>query len=204
MDFMPNSHSGRIPWLANMREKILITGNTLGLDPKQISVLQQNMAVMIEKIQAVERTWTDYQEAITSKKAMETDELKLLRTNIAAWKTAKGYTGSIGAALGIVGEKNDFDPINYKASLSASVMGDFVRLKFTKMGADSVNIYKRRKGDAKWTFLARDTSTPYDDHITVAVDGQPEHWEYTAYGVKRDEQFGSPADIVQIVYGAIA
>jgi len=204
MKYIPTRDANRISWLFNMKEKIAATGAILGLEPNEITVLQQRMTVMIEKIQAAERTWTDYKEAITAKKAMETKELKLLRTDIAAWKTAKGYSPGIGAALGIVGEKNAFDATHYKARLSVSVMGDFIRLRFKKLGADSVNIYKRKSGTMQWIFVARDINSPYDDHIELAIPGQPEHWEYTAYGVRKDEQFGAPANIVQIVYGAIA
>ena len=36
-------------------------------------------------------------------------------------------------------------------------------------------------------------------HICLA--GQPEHWEYRAFGVIDDAEIGQPSDIAEIVFG---
>jgi hypothetical protein len=94
-----------------------------------------------------------------------------------------------------------FDSENYKASITASIVAGCVRIKFVKNGVDGINIYNRPKGTAVWKFLARDTKSPYDDHIELATAGQPEHWEYRAFGVIDDAEIGQPSDIVEIVFG---
>ena len=94
-----------------------------------------------------------------------------------------------------------FDKASYKAILTAEMFAGFVRLKFKKAGTDGVNIYHRKKRDATWHFLARDTKSPYDDHIVLVTPGQPEHWEYRAYGVIDDSEIGQPSDIVEVVFG---
>lgn len=76
-----------------------------------------------------------------------------------------------------------------------------MRIKFSKSSTDGVNLYHRRKGQAEWSFLARDTKSPYDDHIVLSIANQPEHWEYRAYGVIDDEEIGLASDIVEVVFG---
>ena len=56
-------------------------------------------------------------------------------------------------------------------------------------------------GESTWHFLARDTKSPYDDHIILAVANQPEHWEYRAFGVVDDNEIGMASDIVSVVFG---
>ena len=74
-----------------------------------------------------------------------------------------------------------------------------MRIKFVKGIAEGVNLYHRLKGTGTWLFLARDTKSPYDDH--VETNGTPQHWEYQAYGVLNDAQIGQPSDIVEAVVG---
>jgi len=74
-------------------------------------------------------------------------------------------------------------------------------IKFTKKGVDGININHRKKGSLTWKFLARDTKSPYDDYIELAVAGQPEHWEYQAFDVFDDEEISVASDIVEVLYG---
>ena len=76
-----------------------------------------------------------------------------------------------------------------------------VRIKFKKLGVDGINLYHRKKGTTSWLFLARATKNPFDDQIVLATAGQPEHWEYRAFGVIDDAEIGQPSDIVEMVYG---
>jgi hypothetical protein len=49
--------------------------------------------------------------------------------------------------------------------------------------------------------LARDSKSPYDDDIILAVVNLPEHWEYKAFGVINDDEIGQASDIVEVVFG---
>ena len=120
---------------------------------------------------------------------------------IARHKLANGYTQAIGEELGVIGTHLDFDPTTYKAKITAEIFAGFVRIKFIKKGTDGINLYHRKKGEATWIFLARDTKSPYDDHITLETPNQPEHWEYRAFGIIDDAEIGLPSDIVEVVIG---
>ena len=200
-DYFPRGNAEQVTWLTNFKNKIATTGVTLGLDAPKITSLQDHCTNLIATINNVETKKTDLAAAVKAKDVSLQTDAGALRTEIARYKLLASFTASIGQDLGIVGSATTFDAASYKASITAEMYAGFVRIKFTKKGADGVNIYHRKKGEPSWHFLARDTKSPYDDHIALAVAGQPEHWEYRAYGVINDLEIGQPSDIVEIVYG---
>ena len=90
-----------------------------------------------------------------------------------------------------------------KSNLTGEAFPGYIRLKFTKKGLDGVNIYTRLKGQAPWTFLARDTNSPYDDNRPLTTPGIPETREYMCIGVISDAEVGQQSDIVSTVYGGV-
>lgn len=73
-----------------------------------------------------------------------------------------------------------------------------VELDFSKSKSDGVNIYSRREGEAAFSFLARDTASPYVDNRPLAVAGKPEVREYKAVYVLNDAEIGQFSDEVVI------
>jgi hypothetical protein len=200
-DYFPRSSAGQVTWLTNFKTKIATTGVDLGLTADLITELQANCTQLIDAVNEVETKRTALKAAVKNKELALQTEAGNIRTAIARFKTAPAYTQVIGQELGVIGVATSMDMASYKASISAELFAGFVRIKFTKKGSDGVNIYHRKKGEASWKFLARDTKSPYDDHIVLAVAGQPEHWEYRALGVVDDIEIGIASDIVEIVFG---
>lgn len=199
--FMPQKDGDLLSWLQNFKTKISIHSGTLGLSPAQITDYEKWCDTMTDAIVQVRIKKDAYQSAVSAKNDAAQTQLGAIRLGVANIKTLAVYTDAIGSDLGIVAINPGFDVVNYKAQISAEVMGGFVRIRFKKLGADGVNIYHRLKGSPNWLFLARDTKSPYDDHIQLAVANQPEHWEYMAYGVLDDEQIGQQSDIVPVLFG---
>ena len=117
------------------------------------------------------------------------------REAIAGMKTNSGYTPETGAALGIVGESESFDPNSYEGELrelTLSAPGQ-VTVTFGKAKGqiDAVNVYSRRQGTSAWTFLARDSRSPYIDTTPLAQPGTPEVREYRLRGVIDDVEIGN-------------
>src|SRR5687768_16058980 len=100
-----------------------------------------------------------------------------LRSTIAGIKNA-AYTEKIGAALGVIGAADAFDPTSYQAKQKEVIwsMPSQVTVAFAKAkgNIDGVNVYSRRQGTTPCTFLARDTESPYIDTTPLAQAGQPE------------------------------
>ncbi len=201
-DYIPRTDAERITWLNNFKDKIAQFGPGLGLSAPEISSAQGNCAAVIAKINAVGTAKTALASAVTAKNAADTNEISLLRTVIGRLKTHTTYNDAIGESLAVISSSTAFDPLQYKAEIKVKVEGNVVRISFFKKGVDGVNIYNRRKGAAAWTFLARDTKSPYDDHIVLQTPGVPEHYEYRAFGVIDDTEIGQPSDIAEVVYGA--
>ena len=55
-------------------------------------------------------------------------------------------------------------------------------------------------GATAWTFLARDTKSPYDDFSPLEKPGVPENWEYQAVGVLGDDEAGQPSAVVRATF----
>jgi hypothetical protein len=199
--YLPKKDSELLVWLENYKEKIVTDGPTLGLSPTQVTDQQKFCETMQNAIVQVNTKKEELKSAVSAKNSAAETQLGSLRLAIANIKTLPNYTDAIGNELGVVGTHNDLDEATYKAEISVELFGGFVRIKFKKKGADGVNIYHRLKGSPNWVFLARDTKSPYDDHIVLTVPNQPEHWEYMAYGVLDDAQIGQSSDIVEVVYG---
>lgn len=200
-DYIPHSEPQAVLWLGTFKTNLPVHGAALGLTPAQITGLSASVDSIISEVSNVATKKTALSEAFAAKEATKTNELKAIRETVAKIKTNPGYTTAIGESLGIIGTATTFDAENYKSNISASIAAGCVRIKFTKNGVDGINLYNRKKGTAVWKFLARDTKSPYDDHIELETPGQPEHWEYRAYGVIDDAEIGQPSDIVEIVFG---
>jgi hypothetical protein len=81
-------------------------------------------------------------------------------------------------------------------------MGDHVEIAFKNKGpTQGINLYYRLRGESSWTYLARDTNSPYNDHTPLKVANTPETREYQAFGVLNDQQIGLPSDIVSVTFG---
>jgi len=64
-----------------------------------------------------------------------------------------------------------------------------------------VNIYTRLAGEAEWTKLAHDSSSPCMDPRPLANPEVPEVREYRAMPEADDVEIGQPSNIVRIVFG---
>ncbi len=200
-DFIPRTESEQVIWANNFKTNLVTQGAAVGLTAAQITALGISSTNIITAVNNVETKRTGLNEAVAQKDVVKKNEFKSIREAVAKIKTNAGYTTAIGQSLGIIGTTTGFDSDNYKAVITASNYAGFVRIKFTKNGVDGINIYNRQKGTSAWKFLARDTKSPYDDHIVLENEGKPEHWEYRAFGVIDDAEIGQPSDIVEIVFG---
>lgn len=116
-------------------------------------------------------------------------------------KANPNMTDATAADLKLVGTGSAFNPDTFKTKITATVMGDHVRLTFVKGETDGVNFYLRKQGETVWKFLSRDTNSPYNDHTPLTTPGVPEVREYQAYGVLNDVQIGLASDIVTVTFG---
>lgn len=200
-DYLPSSDSSTAAWLLNFKTKIGTLGASLGLLPADVTAIQAQCTSWITSINAVETKRGELAAALQARDAAEQASGTDVRERVRRMKTNAGYTDAIGEELKIIASGVALNRGEFKATISAERFAGFVRIKFVKKNTEGINLYHRKKGDSVWKFLARDTKSPYDDHIELAVAGQPEHWEYRAFAVVDDEEIGQASDIVEVVYG---
>jgi hypothetical protein len=201
-DIIPQSYENLYHFLGNLDTKIQTHGAALGMSAADISAFRAKLAPWIAKLKAV----LDAQHALdlaTGQAQQEsTNQIKDLRRRIQNWKTSDGYDDGIGADLEIIASGMNFDPLNYQPEItSVESFPGYVRIKGKKLGADSVNVYARLKGEAEFKLIAsRKSRFPFDDDRPLAVSGTPEVREYEIRGVLNDEEIGQPSARMSLAY----
>ncbi len=103
--------------------------------------------------------------------------LKRIFAFIAAMKKITAFTDAIGEDLGTLGSVATEDPAAIPP-VDAKVIGGQVIITFKKMGHMGVWVEGQTGSETDWTFLAIDTSNPYNDTRPLKVAGQPEKRRY--------------------------
>lgn len=129
------------------------------------------------------------------KKDEALSEIRRLASKI---KSCRGYTSAIGDDLGIIGADIPFVArTNLKPELKTKIQGSNVILSFIKDGTDGIKIYSRRSNETEFSFLAIDTSSPYNDTRDKIEPSKPESREYYANYFEDDRDIGQRSDIVK-------
>jgi hypothetical protein len=90
-------------------------------------------------------------------------------------KASPAYTPTMGAALGIIGAEDSTDLHAIVPTLKGrDLSAGHVEIQFVKSTSDGVNIYSKRGNEPGFTFLARDTQSPYIDTRPLLDPNKPE------------------------------
>ena len=201
MDYIPSKESDKIVWNNNLGAQIDAEGATLGLTPAEIADIKATASENAAAITASD----DAQFAARTAKAAKDTQIKtgekLIREAVRKMKSSSNYTTAIGTNLRIIGEDPTVDYSTYQPKIKAIIMPGRVRIDFVKDGLNGMHIYSRLKGETRWVRLAYDTYSPYEDTRPLGADDKPEHREYMAIGVIRDEEVTLQSDIIEAVYG---
>lgn len=199
-DYVPTTDGGLKKWVGNIKTNVPTLVTQLEITPARLTNITGWCDSLLTAMTAAEQAKNIWLAASQAKQTQANTSLTGLRAEIAKWKLADGMTDAIAAELQIVGGGTPFNPETYKAQINAQVFSGYVRIKFTKLGADGIILNSRIKGTMGWKFVSRDTNSPYDDHTPLAVAGQSEVREYQAFGVLNDAQIGQPSDIVTVTF----
>ncbi len=204
-DFIPDENAKLVTWLTNLMTQIDTHGLTLGMTAAEITAFKAMLQGIINDIQAVpaaKNAWQAAAATLRDTKRTKLNKTGPVRTEINQWKASGLLTTAMEQVMELVGVVVAFDRDAYKPVITAEARAGFVRITYTKLGVDGLNIYVRLKGQTTWKKLTYDTNSPYDDYteLAVAVAGTPEVREYRAIGVIDDEEIGLPSDIVSVTF----
>ncbi|MBA3350925.1 MAG: hypothetical protein H0U23_00600 [Blastocatellia bacterium] len=201
--YFPNRIGDRIMWLKNYRNKLPNYQAALGYSAPDVTATQADADYIIylyETWHPATRTFAEGASAylrqvlhstgpITNRPefvlpaappapaAVELGALRRIFGFVKNLKTRAGYTESIGEDLGIIGAESEEDP-NAIPSVKHEVRSGEVVLPFRKKGHMGVWIEGQVGDETAWSFLAIDTSNPYNDTRPLKVPGQPETRRY--------------------------
>ncbi len=193
--YVPTAEGNLKTWLANLKVKIFVHGSAIGLTSAEKNDILAICDRNITNIDNVDQLKNDLHEAIDNKNTAKNADLKETGRLIGRAKMHSGYTTAIGEDMDVIGDEISLDESEQKPVLTIKKVPNGWEISFNLLGYfEGVNIYRKRPGDADFSFLAMDTSSPYLDNDTMENGTQ-----YYAYFIdNRDEKVGQPGDIITI------
>lgn len=199
-DFIPTADGELVNWLTNFKTKLSLRATDLGLDTTQLAAQKLACDNLLDAIGTAIDSKKTYDSAMANKKQVNRDSIKSVRNFIKNIKTSAVYTDAIGNELGIVATTNSMNKTNYKSVLKADLHPGYVLLKFTKKGAEGINLYSRIKGETDWSKIGFFGHSPCTDDRPLAVANQAENREYMCIGLVKDHEIGMQSDIVSVAF----
>ena len=199
-DFIPKKDAKLVGWAINYKTGFAERAVELGFTPEQVAAQNLLCDNTVSAIGAAVTAKGLYESAITHKNQTVTTNITSVRDFVKDIKRSPNYTEAIGNQLGIVGTPTTLDYNSYKSSLKTEVHPGYVALKFTKKGAEGINLYARKNGDVDWQKLGFYAHSPCIDARPLAVSAQAENREYMCIGVVKDHEIGLQSDIVSVAF----
>ena len=221
--FLPTDDQGKATWLLNFASKLGVHGPTLGIDPVQVTGIQDDAAFFSYVLNSNQLFKDDTQGRTAYKNALRDGPegaslgpypaapapaappltvnggIFVRATNMAqVAKNSPGYTEAIGQDLGIIGAETTLDPATWKPILEVELMAGKPLVKWTKGQADGILIYVDRGTGAGFVFLVQDSHPDYLDTFPLPAAGQTAVWKYKAIYILDDEQVGLWSDELEV------
>lgn len=199
-DFLPPRDTDFRDWLAQLSTNLPASKAALNVADADLAALAVDAAEFQARLDALNAASAAYDAAAQAKKASRAGIEGRVRPLVRRLKAAAGYTDALGAALRVIGVEDTTDLSAAKPALAAMPQPrGAVELTFAKHKTDGINLYSQRDGEAGYTFLARDTASPYVDNRPLLVAGKPETRKYKAVYVVGDDEVGQFSDEVTAV-----
>jgi hypothetical protein len=198
-DFIPSSDHDLQVWAENLHAKLAANPADHGVTPEEVATLGAAHADFHTRNAAVTEIATTAKRITAEKDRSRGSLVSLGRELARRIKGHAGYTEAQGADLGIVGRKTSFDPAALKPILSGTDKTDGkIELRFTKQGAEGVNVYCQREGDTGWVLAGHANHSPFTDSRPLLAPGKAELRRYSAVYVINDQEIGQFSDTLEI------
>jgi len=205
-DWYPKPDGDKVTFLDNFVAVLATVGVSVGMTPgDQLAAsgatndLKAGIADKVAKKTAA-------QSSTAACKVTDAATEDTIRGLVRRIKAHAAYTVAIGEQLGIVAPEGQptGDGVPDRPDLKAvSVKRNEVVIAFAKHGHTGVQIETRRGGETAYTFLARDTVSPYVDTRPNLTDG-PESREYIAQFLDNDDIVGEVSDTLKVTVPGVS
>jgi hypothetical protein len=198
-DYVPRTDDALLIWHDQFKTTVTANITTFGLLAGDATQVNTDNVDIHAKITAATSTAAIAKQATADKNTSRATLEKHARALANRIKAHPAYTAAYGELLGIVGPEDTTNLATSKPTLAGTpLIGGVVQLAFDKSVSEGVNIYARRGTEADFTFLARDTVSPYVDNRPLLAPGKPELREYKAVYVVSDAEIGLFSDEVVV------
>ena len=198
-DYIPRPDNDYLIWHDRFKTNVLAQAATFGLVAGDTTPITTDNTDIHTKVTNLNSTAAVARQAVADKNLSRAAADKHARALVKRIKAHPAYTVALGNLLGIIGAEDTTDLTTAKPTLTgADQTGGVVELDFDKSLSDGVNIYGKRGTEPDFTFLARDTASPYVDNRPLLAAGKPELREYKAVYVQSDEEIGLFSDEVVV------
>lgn len=220
---MPSTDEGKVTWLNNFSQKLPDHAATLGINPEQISAVQNDAAMFSYIVNLVNGFRNGLSERVGYKDILKNGAdgaplstvpvfnntpapaivpagiFKRIGKLVQNIKSNPNYNDSIGGNLGIIGAGQDREVLDMKPVLKVRLDAGKPTIIWKKGKADSLDIYVDRGENKGFAYLANDSSPDFTD--TSALNGTDKivEWKYKAIYRIKDEQVGSFSDEVSVM-----
>ena len=181
-----------------LKQGVQTHGAAFGLTPEEITGSIATMDKIISSHDGAEAA------RIASKAATDVFHADLktgkatMRSVANRFKSHPAYTEAIGEVCGIIGKEVHYEPEDMKAEIKVTRDTNIPEIGFVKSFSDGVNIYCKRGSETEFSFLARDSSSPYRDERPNLEPGKPELRQYYAVYIFEDEEHGFQSAVEEI------
>ncbi len=200
-DFFPDSFINIRDWTQNIIDNATAQlAGVEGWDAARIAAFVARVQQIRDAAQAVLDAQATVSAATGTLQHLIADQLPEVRQDIGNMKKSRGWNDGKGDVLDVNTPSASTDPANLKPRLTVTEQKGRNEIMVKKNGADSVNVYVRKKGEAGFRLHAsKRVRFPLDDD-TPSADGKAEEREYQVIAVIGDEEVGQPSDIVSAVW----
>ncbi|MDO7886726.1 hypothetical protein [Hymenobacter cheonanensis] len=197
-DFIPQALGDFAQWVRLQTTKRAGYAPTLGYSEAETT--QHNAAdqAVLASIGAAEAAMSQARAAVVARDAAIDAYTTATRAAIARAKTHPAYSAAIGQDMQWLSSPASAQSVSLKPSLQQRPSAEGLRLDWSKLGQDGVQVFRRPAGSADWGRpLAFDTRSPYIDTET----GLHGRYEYCVHLMKDDKPVGERSDVVEVVLG---
>lgn len=195
-DYIKKKNAEKAIWSGTYKTRIGTHGAALGLTAGEITASQTDAQNIVDGVAQIDAAITAKESAVNAGTAKISLGEQNIRTTVKRIKTHPAYTEAIGQDIGVVGDEHTIDVPNSQPEITGKKDPSGWRLDFNLKGFfDGVNIYRQVAGEADFSFLALDTSSPYIDTDGTAIKPGT---SYYCYYVLSEREVGLKSNVVVI------
>jgi len=220
-DYLPLDDPGKVLWLKNFYEKLLIYATALGITPAQVTQVSYDSDLFGWLVTFLNEQKSNLEALTAFKNQVRTGKLPLgalpvfgvapllpagalnnvfgrTRLMVRAIKGNPALTESIADALGIIGDESEEDVNIWKPILKVRIEAGSPNILWAKGNSNGIKIWVDRGDGQGFNFLAIDTIPDYLDKHTLPAQGQSVLWKYQAIYILNDVEVGEISDVLEV------